>query len=622
MSDTRQNTPAEPSDATAPVSYAVLDQTLWTRFRDAETAGQYLEAWLGILARQIDGMATGLLLASDSPERDAYEPVAAWPVGSAVDARLAEAANEALKSGQSVVLGEGTDSRVLAHPLAALDGRFGAVAFQVPRSAAATTVLFRRIQWGAAWVEILLRRENDVKDGDLRERITVAFDALATLLERPRLDEAASALVTELARRLDCETVSLGLRKGRGVRVQAVSSAASFGRRANLIREVAHAMTEAMDQEAVILYPAPEDWDFRVALAHEDLAKSHGVENVLTIPLTSNDEIVGALTFERREGHPFGVRDIEVADGVASIAGPIIEDRRLANRWLPRKIGASLLHYAKALLGPSHFGAKLAVLAAAGLAVVMWFTTVDYSISAPARLEGTIQRSLVAPFNGYLAAQRARAGDLVAEGDVLAVLDESDLSLERLRLATSLSQSSRELDRAIAERDPAEANIVRAQIEQTEAQIALIDEQLSRTRITAPFDGYVVEGDLSQAVGASVERGETLFTIAPLDGFRVVLEIGEADIRSIEPGQEGRLRLAAFPEMPLDYTVARITPLAQQGDGRNFFRVEAEFGGNIDKLRPGMEGVARTEIDERRLGWVVLHDIVDWVRLRAWAWAP
>lgn len=622
MSDTSQTSSLEERENGAEVSYAILDQTIWSRFQGAESVGEYLESWLGILMRQVDGMATGLLVATETLDAGPFEPVANWPAGLAVDETLTKAAAEAVRTRQSVVFGEDTDQRILACPIIALDGLFGAIALHVTKSGVPTSTLFRRIQWGASWIEILLRREQEAKDGDLRERVTVAFDMLATLLEQPHLQEAASALVTELARRLDCEAVSLGLRKRRGIKVQAVSSAASFGRRASLIREVAHAMVEATDQEAVILWPAPEDWEFRVSIAHGDLAKSHDLGHVLTIPLVSNDEIIGALTFERREDLPFSPRDIEVADGVASIAGPIIEDRRLADRWLPHKIAATGLRYAKALLGPSHFGLKLSTLIAVAVAATLWYTTVDYSVSAPARLEGTIQRSVVAPFNGYLATQRARAGDLVDAGQMLAVLDEKDLSLERLRLGTALSQRRRELSRAIAGRDLAEANIIRAQIEQAEAQILLIDEQLARTRITAPFAGYVVEGDLSQSVGTSIERGQTLFRIAPLDGFRVVLEIGEGDIRAIEPGQTGTLRLSAFPERPLDYEVNLITPLARQGDGRNFFRVEAKLLGDIDKLRPGMEGISRTTIEERRLGWVLGHDLVDWFQLRLWAWQP
>ena len=607
------------SDATH-FPYAVLDQSLWARFQHAQNVQEFLDAWLALVSRQIDGLASALLMASD--DGGAFQAVARWPTGTDTPGDLAEACGQSIAEHRSVVFGEGTDRRVLAHPLMLAGQLFGAIAVTAPAKAAPTAALFRRLQWAEGWIEVLIRREQEVKDSELRERVTVTFDMLATLLEHQRIDEATAALVTDLARRLDCETVSLGFARGRHVRVYKVSNAASFGRRSNLIREVGLAMEEAVDQEAVVLWPQPEQWEFRVNRAHKDLAITHGVEAVLTIPLTVNDKIIGALTFERREGKPFTAADVEVCDAVAAIAGPIVEDRRRASRWLPMTIASSAKRQLLRLLGPSHFGAKLATLAVAATAAALWYVTLEYQISASARLEGTVQRSIVAPFNGYLASQNARAGDLVEKDQILAVLDEKDLSLEQLRLTTTKQQRSRELDRTIAERKMAEANIIRAQLDQADAQLALVEEQLARTRIRAPFTGYVVEGDLSQQVGASIERGQTLFRLAPLNGFRVVLEIDERDIADVAVGQQGKLRLAAFPEMPLDYVVTEIMPMAQQGQGRNFFRVEANLRGDRTKLRPGMEGISRTAVNERRLGWLIFHDFLDWLRLAAWRWAP
>ena len=69
-----------------------------------------------------------------------------------------------------------------------------------------------------------------------------------------------------------------------------------------------------------------------------------------------------------------------------------------------------------------------------------------------------------------------------------------------------------------------------AQLEQARAQVARVEEQLGRTTVTAPFDGVVVSGDLSQNLGAPVERGTILFEVAPLSEFRLVLKVDERDV--------------------------------------------------------------------------------------------
>ena len=202
------------------------------------------------------------------------------------------------------------------------------------------------------------------------------------------------------------------------------------------------------------------------------------------------------------------------------------------------------------------------------------------------------------------------------------MLDDSDLALEHLRWLTTRRQRVKEYDRALAERDRAQLNIIKAQIDQAEAQVALFAEQLRRARLVAPFDGVIVAGDLSQSVGASVERGQQLFEIAPLDSYRVILEVDERDISDVTIGQTGTVLLSSLIDTPLAFTVDNVTPVAEAREGRNYFRVEATLDDATGRLRPGMEGVGKTTIERRRLIWIWTHRLVEWVRIKSWAWWP
>jgi multidrug resistance efflux pump len=189
-------------------------------------------------------------------------------------------------------------------------------------------------------------------------------------------------------------------------------------------------------------------------------------------------------------------------------------------------------------------------------------------------------------------------------------------------LITSRSQRKAEYDQALAEGGRAEANIIEAQMSQIDIQVELMDEQIVRTVITAPFDGVVVSGDLSQSIGTTIERGEELYRIAPLDQYRVVLEVDETDVAEIAVGQTGQLRVASLPDLPLSYVIGRITPISQQRDGRNYFRVDAELTSEDPRLRPSMEGISRTSVDERLLISVLTRPFISWAKLTFWRWQP
>jgi len=223
---------------------------------------------------------------------------------------------------------------------------------------------------------------------------------------------------------------------------------------------------------------------------------------------------------------------------------------------------------------------------------------------------------------GYILEAPVRAGDLVHEGDLLALLDDRDLALESARYAGQLQQLDKQYREALAERDAAQARILTAMVDQVRAQHDLALDQLSRTRIEAPFDGIVVTGDLSQQLGSPVERGELLFEVAPLDEYRPVLQVDERDIDEVAVGQTGQLVFTAFPHEPIGFSIEKITPVATASEGRNSFRVEARLVQTPERLRPGMVGVAKVDVDRRRLLWIWTHDAVDWLRLTLWSWLP
>ena len=66
----------------------------------------------------------------------------------------------------------------------------------------------------------------------------------------------------------------------------------------------------------------------------------------------------------------------------------------------------------------------------------------------------------------------------------------------------------------------------------------------------------------------------------------------------------------------------KITPVNTPKDGRNFFRVEATPESKTDQVRPGMEGVGKIEVNQRRLIWIYTRDLVNWARLWLWSWIP
>jgi hypothetical protein len=606
-----------------------LDQALWKQFSEASSSDEYVGAWLGLQCRLIGGVVRGVVVLGES-ENGPYAPAAFWPDASQPSKAMAGIVELALGERRGLVQGLDEEpapgaevSCLVAHPFIVEDCLLGVVALEldgVTRGEVRTVM--RQLQWGAGWLEVMMRRE-EVRSGRAQvKRTATAFDLMASALEQERFTPACVTLVSELASQLDCDQVSLGFVRRRRVVVAAMSDAALFGKRMNLVRDIGAAMDEAVDQGAVIVYPRRPDWEYRIDRAHGELARAHGAGTLLTIPLNSAGRFCGAVTFERAAARPFSDDEIELCDCVAAVLGPILEEKRHNDRLIVWKLVESVRLQLVRLLGPHYVGRKIATAVALAVIGFFSFATGEYNVTATARLEGTIQRTIVAPFDGYVASEHARAGEIVREGDLLVSLDDRDLMLERLRWSAKRREYLTTYDRAHARGERSEAKIVESQIAEADAQLELLDGQLARSRLTAPFDGVVISGDLSQRIGTAVARGDGLFELAPLDSYRVLLEVDERDVGDVQPGHGGRLILASIPDEAFPYVVERTTPIAEAREGRNAYRVEARLDALSPRLRPGMTGVGKTYVEDRLLIRIWTARLIDWVRLTVWKWLP
>ena len=607
------------------------DSDLWARFARAATVETFCASWLELQCRIIGPVEAGIVLLGPA-DRGPFRPAATWPPKGHSLTHLSKTAERTFKErrglitrggGEPISAGSGIGRYEIGHPIEARGALHGTIVLEVMSSSDANLqTMMRQLHWGAVWLELLLSREAVAAEQETRERIQAALDLVATSVGHDRFYASAMALVTALATKLQCERVSLGFVTRGRTRVFAVSHSAEFKQHTNLMRSIAEAMDEAVDQRESIVYPNGSAGSVVVSCAHAELARQHGAGAVCSIPLEALGVPIGALMLERPVNQPFDSKAIELCQSVAALAGPILNMHRREDRWLITKAVDSVRSYLVSLFGPRHVGLKLATAAVVGLVLFCVLAKGDYRVSAKTVLEPIVQRAAAAPFDGYIREAPVRAGDLVQTGQVLCTLDDRELRLERLKSLSKFEEYQKEYHKAMAEREAAKVEILTAQMHQAQSEIALLDDQLAHTKVLAPFDGIVVTGDLSQQLGAPIEKGKVLFEVAPLDSYRLVIEVDERDIADVAVGQHGSLMLSAFPSEIIAVTVEKMTPVSTAEEGRNFFRVEARFDQSHDRLRPGMEGAGKIDIDRRSLMWIWTHQIVDWIRLAVWSWLP
>jgi Barrel-sandwich domain of CusB or HlyD membrane-fusion len=609
----------------------------WTGLADAGNEAVFCSAWLSSQCTRISGIIAGLLM-MPPPAKGLSVASISWPQRNPyIEDLLRLAARASLERRAVVSPGRRVSDGGLAEPVGlfvALPLGAGnqpiavaAVALASGSSAAlAPENVVERLRWGAGWLEALpwARRSEDASTDVARAASSLDF--LATIGEQPRLQGMAIAVVNDLAARLRCDRASVGvIRRNGSIRLRAISHSASFKGQGRLVDAIENAMEEALDQRSSIAYPQLPSTERVVTMAHQALTEVIRVQGASVISVVMADSkgvLVGAITFERHRKELFDKEALQLAEAIAALLGPIVGLQLRANRLLAGRVIDRVDEGLISLFGPRHPVLKLGVIGVISLALFLALAKGEHRVTAKSVLEGEVQRAAVAPFDGFIRSAAIRAGDTVKAGDVLAALEDRDLILDRLKWRAERDKLVQKQREVRAKHDRTNLVILDSQIRQAEAQLALAEERLSRVRILAPFDGIVVSGDLSQMLGSPVEKGKTLFELAPLDSYRLIIHVDERDVRYVAMGQSGTVAFAGVPWTPLRMILSKITPVTVAEEGRNSFRVEARLTELGPQLRPGMEGVAKIETGQRSLVWIWTRAVVEWLRLMAWKYLP
>jgi multidrug resistance efflux pump len=378
---------------------------------------------------------------------------------------------------------------------------------------------------------------------------------------------------------------------------------------------LAAAMDEAIDQGVMLVANHSVSDTTWITLAHRQMLSGH-VGTLVTVPLQGGDQPLGAITLQWAQAP--APHTLQALTQAIDKATPWLALQRLAHRpwhWHARQALAE--QWRQAWHGERRQAWRLG--AAAALAATL--IPVQDDVGARARTEGAQQRVLVAPTDGFIKAMHAHPGDKVSANQVLADLAEQDLKIERDKWRAQVAQQDNAYASAMTKADRSEAAMALSRLEEAQAQLALVDEQLQRSQLRAPFDGVLIQGDLSQRIGAPVKQGDALLTVASTTNYRAIVEVDEHDIARVREGQTGALKLSSLPWDSVPIKVQRITPLAQARDGQQIYEVQASFTQALPEgVRPGLIGQARIDTGYRPLLWQWVRPVADRLALLGWSW--
>ena len=244
------------------------------------------------------------------------------------------------------------------------------------------------------------------------------------------------------------------------------------------------------------------------------------------------------------------------------------------------------------------------------------------AVRATGRIEAVQAIELRPDEQGRVTAILFREGQSVGAGTPLVKVDDAMLKAQAERAKADRDLSTQQLERVRrlrAQNAAAPADVERAEAasRSAEASLALLELQIARTTVRAPFDGAI--GQRFVSVGDYVTTGTRLLTLQTVNPQRAVIEVPERYAVKLRPGQTVDFSVASQEGRTFHARVDFIDPVVQ-GESRTIL-VKASAPNPGGALKPGMFIEARLATATRANAVVVPEDAVQPMRSANVIWA-
>jgi multidrug efflux pump subunit AcrA (membrane-fusion protein) len=467
--------------------------------------------------------------------------------------------------------------------------------------------------------------------------------------------DVSYAVANEGRSLIDCDRVSIALRRGQRFQLVAVSGQESVDGRSPTFLLLNGLVTAAVQADDALWYSGSTDaFAPQIERALNDYVEQSHATRVGILPIHLPEEATNASRCAVEERRPIGALIVEQFETGGDLRR-LVDRAEIVSQHSALAL-ANALRYEGLFLSPvwqalgksrwfvearnlpkATIASAVALLAVA----ILTFVPYDFEILAIGELQAGLRREVFAPSDGTVDRILVRHGDSVTRGQLLAELRNTDLdvqvtdligqraaaqaqlaSIERQMFEHGKRLSAEEQNRLAGQRSE-----LHQRLTSLTHQLQLLQRKLERLRIESPLDGEVTTWNVAELLyQRPVRQGQVLLNVAdPLGEWELELRVPEDQI-----GYVARAQRDLRNDLPVTYRMAT-DPLTDhlgsvidvhraaeiRGEEGNTVLVRVQIDkSDLGHLQSGAECRAKVYCGRRALGYVLFHDLVAFIHSR------
>jgi multidrug efflux pump subunit AcrA (membrane-fusion protein) len=468
--------------------------------------------------------------------------------------------------------------------------------------------------------------------------------------------QVAYLIANEGKRLIQCERLSVAVRRGKKAKIVAISGQDVVEQRSNLIRRLTMLATKVINHGENLVYSGQIEshWPGDVQSALKEYIDESGSKLIIIVPMVDSREFAdrpgkatSALLCEMIED-PAPVEDMAAKVDVVSRHGAIAlanalehEDVFLLGLW--KGIGKSTRWMRGR--GLPKVVAVLALLAAVG--TFLWLFPYPLRLEGRGELVPELRRVVTAPVDGEVKAVKVKHGDLTEETTPVALMASVELEKQQEEIRGEirrLESQQRELEsrRVDAGKLDPELDTQTADVQLKLASLRererLLAPELEKLVVKSPIRGTVTTWDPEMMQGRQIKQGDPILEISNVEGKWVV----EVDLPENAMVHIARAQAALGESLPVEFVLSsnpdtvykgRLLEIGTQAapvEQENFVKAKVEIEedqGLVQTVREaterenanaakvsGLEVRAKVNCGPKPLGYVLFRELIDFVR--------